>query len=155
MASCKNRRMMLARRGVAIRISLVDWYLAAVMAWLTVPMIEGAAERDDWFDPVFIGFALFAAIVSAIALDNTLLVIARAETLHVIGIFRRTRLRLGACRCLVERTGRLRAVTHAVWLTDGTQRRRIARYWMSGSILADRTAERLRASLLDRRTSGA
>jgi hypothetical protein len=141
--------MMLARRGLAVRVSLVNCYLGAGVGWLMVTMAKGAAERAAWLDPVFIGFMLFGLAVIAIALDRMLVLLVRGDMLLVFGIFRRHRLHRDSCRFVVERYGSLRRVSHALLLTDGRQRRRIAHYWMWGGILAERAAERLRKNLLE------
>ena len=141
--------MMLARRGLASRVSIVNCYIGAVVGWLMMTLVKGAAQRATWSDPVFIGFMLFGLAVVAIALDSMLLLLVRGDMLVVWGLFRRHRLHRDSCRFVVERYGSLRRVSHAVLLSDGMHRRRVAYYWMWGGLLADRTAETLRKNLLD------
>ena len=107
-------------------------------------MVEG-----EWSDPAFIVYSLIALSVIMLALDGTMLIVARGDALHVIGILRRTKLRRDSCRFVVERIGRGRGVTHAVLLTDGHQHRQISYYWVWGGILADRAAARLERKLLE------
>jgi hypothetical protein len=141
--------MMLAHRGWAIRVSLVTWYIGAVFGWLMMSMVKGVAETSAWSDPVFIVFSLISLSVIALALDGTMLLVARGDTLHVIGIFRRTKLDRDSCRFVVRRIGRLRSLTHTVVLTDGERHRQIGHYWMWGDFLADRAVARLEKSLLE------
>ena len=142
--------MMLAHRGLAIRVSLINWYLAAVLGWLTLAMVKGAAERGVWSDPFFIVFSLIGLAAIALALDGTMLIVARGDALHVIGIFRRIKLDRDSCRFVVRRIGRLRSLSHAVVLTDGQRHRQICHYWMWGDFLADRAVARLEKSLLEK-----
>jgi hypothetical protein len=142
--------MMVARRGWAVRVSLVKWYVGALLVWLAVPMWKGVAERGDWSDPVFIVFSLLGLSVSLLALDSTMLIVASGDTLHVIGLLRRTKFRRGACRFIVWRVGRLRSASHTLLLTDGQKQRQIGHYWMWGDFLAARAAERLEKSLLEK-----
>jgi hypothetical protein len=136
--------MILARRGVAFRVSLVAWYVAAVLGWLVALMFEGAA----WSDPVFILFLLAGLAAVALALDGTMLIVARGDTLHVLGVIRRARLRRDSCRFVVRRTGMLRSGSHSVLLTDGRRERVVCHYWMWGDLLAARAVARLERSLL-------
>jgi hypothetical protein len=134
--------MLLTRRGIAFRVSLIDWYIGAVFGWLMISMLKGVAARAAWTDPLFIVFTLVGVAVIAIALDNTMVMLVRGDVLHVLGVFRRKKLRRDSCRFVVERFGRLRSASHALLLTDGKQRRRIAYYWMWGGMLAERAAAR-------------
>src|SRR5919112_2017182 len=131
--------MILARRGVAFRVSLVAWYVAAVMCWLVALMFEGAA----WSDPVFLLFLLAGLAAVALALDGTTLIVARGDALHVLGVIRRARLRRASCRFVVRRTGMLRSGSYSVLLTDGRRERAVCHYWMWGDLLAARAAARL------------
>ena len=141
--------MMVARRGWAVRVSLVTWYVGALLVWLAVPMWKGVAARGGWSDPVFIVFSLLGLIVSLSALDSTMLIVASGDTLHVIGLLRRTKFRRDACRFIVRRVGRLRSASHTLLLTDGQKQRQIGHYWMWGDFLAARAAKRLEKSLLE------
>ena len=136
--------MILARRGVAFRVSLVAWYVGAVMCWMVALMFEGAA----WSDPVFVLFFVGGLAAVALALGGTVLIVARGDTLHVVGILRRAKLRRDSCRFVIRRTGMLRSGNHAVLLTDGLRERVVCRYWMWGDLLAARAVARLERSLL-------
>ncbi len=141
--------MILARHKLALKVSLVAWYIGAVLGWLMISMVKGVAESSAWSDPVFIGYSLICLTVIVLALDGTMLIVVRGDTLHVIGILRRTKLRRDSCRFVVERIGSGRGLTHAVLLTDGQRQRQISYYWMWGDILAYRAAGRLERKLLE------
>jgi hypothetical protein len=147
--SGKLRPMMLAHRGWALRVSLVTWYIAGVLGWLMMAMVKGAAERSAWSDPLLIVFSLISLTMIALALDGTILIVARGDTLLVIGVFRRVKLDRDACRFVVRRIGRLRSLSHTVLLTDGRRHRQICHYWMWGDFLADRAVARLERTLLE------
>ena len=112
-------------------------------------LAKGAAERGAWSDPAFIVFSLIGLTVITAALDSTMLIVVRGDTLHVIGILRRTRLRRDSCRFVVRRFGKLRSGSHTVLLIDGQRQRLICLYWMWGDFLATRAAARLEKSLLE------
>src|SRR5438067_6841168 len=101
--------MILARRRLALRVSLVTWYVGAVLRWLMVSAVKGAAERAAWSDPVFVVFSLIGLTVITMALDSTMLIVVRGDTLHVVGILRRTKLRRDSCRFVVRHFGMLRS----------------------------------------------
>lgn len=133
---------------MAMKVSLVTWYIGAILSWLTALMAKGAVESAAWFNPVLFVYSLICLIVIMIALDGTILLTVRADTLYVRGILRRTELHRDSCRFIVERIGRGRSSSKAVLLTDGQHHRRICYYWMFGGLLASRAVARLETNLL-------
>jgi hypothetical protein len=141
--------MILAKRGFALRISLRNIFIGAILGnFILLPMVTGAAMQNKWTDPVFLIFSLISLCAIAAAVNGIMLLIAKDDRVRLFTAFRSNSFQRSTCRFEIVETGNGRNRTTKVTATDGHVTRTICFYWMLGPLFAARAARRLDGNLL-------
>jgi hypothetical protein len=141
--------MILAKRGLVLRISIRNLCIGAVFAaFILIPMIEGARSQGKWTDPVFIIFSFISICFISAAINGIKLLTATDDEVRLFTIFRNTVFQKSTCSFKIEESGNGRNRTTKVVATDGHTTRTVCFFWMFGPLFAAWAARRLDENLL-------
>jgi hypothetical protein len=141
--------MILAKRGLVLRISLRNIFIGAILGnFILLPMVSGAALQNKWADPVFLIFSSISLCSIAAALNGIIFLTTKDDKVHLLTPFRSNVFQRSTCRFDIVETGNGRNRTMKVTATDGHVTRTICFYWMLGPLFATRAARRLNENLL-------